>query len=221
MLKPWTFLIISLCLLTLYRESKLYGYNLEFVGIELHSILGFMAAAAISFRFIDKKIQDLHDSILRREGIARDTTGLNKQNSEEDWNRNGHFFNELFEKQGLLSLRKGAKIGQLERLFYIYAMMNPNGFDLIAAIVILKAFFGWIDVRNLKVFKNGLDLNSTQINMLNVELYYAYIFGNLLSLGSGILLGHLAIVVARSIDLLFSSADKISYFDAIQGCFFA
>jgi hypothetical protein len=177
--------------------------NLTKVDINIPSIVGFYVSAFISFNFIDTPIQKLHDRILVKKNVLlKDCFGGSKKIEATSTTKSNAEIRKQFQREHLLSLSKGLEIGQLERLFYIYAVMNQGGFDLIAGIIVLKAFFGWMDTGKIRRSIDASGTAGESEDSEDVLLYYAYIYGNLLSLASGILLGHTATFIAKVVWLI-------------------
>lgn len=89
-------------------------------------------------------------------------------------------------------LKHGKAIGQIERLFYIYAIML-NQFTLLSAWIIMKAFFGWIE-------KPGLTEALRDDERMNVKVYYSYIYGNALSLLVSVALAHVGFMIWATLE---------------------
>jgi hypothetical protein len=65
-----------------------------------------------------------------------------------------------------------ALIGNLERCLYVFAIMFGQP-GIITAVVILKAFFGWVEQLGAKATTNGAPSMKAHI-----AVYYVYIIGN-------------------------------------------
>src|SRR5688572_29969781 len=101
------------------------------LGIDLPAFGGFGLACLLSWLFADVIIQNLYRKRFK-EMLESNLNLTHAQDKEamKDWNKK-------------LDLAFGKRIGRIERVFYIYAIMF-NGLTLLSAWVILKAFYGWI-----------------------------------------------------------------------------
>lgn len=86
-----------------------------------------------------------------------------------------------------LAMELAREIGRVEKLVYVLAVMLGQ-YSLITAVIILKAFFGWINIPR----------SPSQSSELQSDLnyYYVYIYGNMLSLIVGLFLGFVGRIVA-------------------------
>ncbi len=74
-------------------------------------------------------------------------------------------------------------------------------FTLLTAVVILKAFFGWIRTPEIILASGSLqDDEKAATSRHVIVLFHAYVFGNLLSLLTAMILGHGALVLAKLLD---------------------
>lgn len=93
-----------------------------------------------------------------------------------------------------LHLDMGAKIGNIERILYIYSVVISK-YEIIGGWLILKTFWGWIGQIPMGTSKgassNVSDADDYDPKNRQHELltYYLYTYGNGLSLLFGILLG--------------------------------
>lgn len=148
------------------------------LGVDFGLLIGFLVANLVSWVVADRLIQRLYKK--RFSEIVesnRDQTLQDADAKSEAWRTK-------------LDLEFGKRIGRIERVFYIYAVMLGQ-FSLLSAWVILKAFYGWIqkpDVAQLAVSDEDKEITT----------FYAYIYGNALSLLAALILGHFGLLVANA-----------------------
>jgi len=76
----------------------------------------------------------------------------------------------------------GRIVGAIERQVYLYASV-ANIETLFSAILLFKAFFAWLEIKQKNPVKEGQLLSSDQgVQQLSLAKYYGYAIGNLLSL---------------------------------------
>lgn len=140
------------------------------LGIDYTTFLGFLVANLISYFMIDRVIQKFYDHRFN------ELTQLNLENTLREANQES----ERWKRR--LNLDFGKRIGRIERFFYIYSVML-NQFTLLGAWTILKAFYGWIQ-------KPTVAQSMVPEEDKEITTFYIYIYGNALSILSGLLLGH-------------------------------
>jgi hypothetical protein len=148
---------------------------LESAGIRIELLGGFAAAVIISWMAGDIVILELYRRRIRE--IVRgnpDLTGREADVKGDAW-------------RDKLDLEFGRRIGRIERVFYIYAVML-NQFTLLSAWVILKAFYGWIQ-------KPEVSQSTASEKDKDITTFYAYVYGNALSILTGIVCGHAGLIV--------------------------
>ena len=148
---------------------------LEASGVGVELLGGFAAADLISWIIVDHVILALYNR--RFKEILRgnlNLTGDQVNAKSISW-------------RDKLDLDFGRRIGRIERIFYIYAVML-NQFTLLSAWVILKAFYGWIQ-------KPAVSQSSASEEDKDITTFYAYVYGNALSILTGIICGHVGLVV--------------------------
>lgn len=150
-------------------------------GREPCALIGFFVANLISWVAADNFIQGLYDK--RFNEIVKsnpDQTLRDAQAKSEAW-------------RNKLDLEFGKQIGRIERVFYIYAVMFTQ-FSLLSAWVILKAFYGWIQKPSVA--------QSAAPEEDKITTFYAYIYGNALSLILALTLGHFGLLVSQCAECL-------------------
>lgn len=147
------------------------------IGVNLPLFIAFGTVCFISWFFADDLIQFLYDR--RFDDIISKKQCATCEKGDE---HKGNWRKEL-------NLQFGKQIGQIERIFYIYAFML-NAFGLLAAWFILKAFFGWIQ-------KYSGDSLGVPIEQKELTTFYLYIYGNALSLLTAMLLGHAGLIFEK------------------------
>lgn len=153
---------------------------LEVLGVDLCALIGFFVANLISWVAADNFIQGLYDK--RFNEIVKsnpDQTLRDAQAKSEAW-------------RNKLDLEFGKRIGRIERVFYIYAVMFTQ-FSLLSAWVILKAFYGWIQ-------KPSVAQSAAPEEDKEITTFYAYIYGNALSLIVALTLGHFGLLVSNALN---------------------
>jgi hypothetical protein len=150
---------------------------IESVGINIGTLGGFAVAVIISWVAGDHIILMLYKR--RFKEIVQgnpDQTLRDAEARSEAW-------------RNKLDLEFGKRIGRIERIFYIYAVML-NQFTLLSAWVILKAFYGWIQ-------KPTVAQSTATEEDKDITTFYAYVYGNALSILAGIICGHAGVVVSH------------------------
>ena len=149
-------------------------------GIHLPQFIGYVVACAISWFAADPIIHWRYKQLFHQ--LTNDPNKTGKQHEADK-----------AKLASILELKFGKRIGRIERLIYIYAVML-NQFTLLSAWVVLKAFYGWLEKPALaKAFPNDDSKHAT--------LYYAYIYGNGLSLLTALVLAHLGFIVQNAMNL--------------------
>lgn len=151
---------------------------LQTLGVNFGTLIGFLVANLVSWMAADYLIQKLYKR--RFSEIVEtnpDQTLRDAQAKSEAW-------------RNKLDLEFGRRIGRIERVFYIYAVMLGQ-FSLLSAWVIMKAFYGWIQ-------KPNVAQSAAPDEDKEITTYYAYIYGNALSLLAALTLGHFGVLVANA-----------------------
>jgi hypothetical protein len=117
----------------------------------------------------------------------------------------------------MLDIRFGWHIGNIERIIYIYAIMFDK-LSLLTAWVILKAFFGWLEKPRMGssatiegIVGAGVEDRTDEV-VASITLFYSYIYGNGISLLSGVFLAHVGLVLSRAISLSFATSPALCIF---------
>lgn len=150
---------------------------LESAGIRIELLGGFTAAVIISWMAGDHLILALYRRRFRE--IVRGNPDLTSREADAR--------SDAFAWRDKLDLDFGRRIGRIERVFYIYAVML-NQFTLLSAWVILKAFYGWIQ-------KPEVSQSTASEEDKDITTFYAYVYGNALSILTGIVCGHAGLIV--------------------------
>ncbi|MGC4032179.1 MAG: hypothetical protein QM754_10700 [Tepidisphaeraceae bacterium] len=160
---------------------------LRSVGIDIWAILAFFIVNAVSVFVAAPTVGRLHWLLLCR---------MRKQGREE---RPVDVDNARNSIRNLLELEVGGIIGCVERAIFIYAVMVPAHFGVLTAVVILKAFFGWIKQPTAASEDNTAlpDDHWQFTSSKTYKIFAAYIFGNCCSILAGLLLGHVAIIITK------------------------
>jgi hypothetical protein len=154
-------------------------YSLDVPGIEVSKLAGFAAGVLVSWIAGDPLILWLYSRRFRK--IIEGNRSLTFDQGDIEHQR----------WRNRLDLEFGRIIGRIERIFYIYAV-TMSQFTLLSSWVILKAFYGWIQ-------KPTLAQTGAPEEDKDITAFYAYIYGNALSIMVGLACGHLALVVASGI----------------------
>lgn len=157
---------------------------LQMLGVNLSLLLGFLVANLLSWLVADYLIQKLYRiRFAEIVGSNPDQTMRDAQAKSEGW-------------RNKLDLDFGKRIGRIERVFYIYAVMLGQ-FTLLSAWVIMKAFYGWIQRPSVA--------SSTAVEEdKEITTFYAYIYGNALSLLAALMLAHIGLLIANASKVWFS-----------------
>lgn len=148
---------------------------MEGYGIDFPILIGFLFSNLISWLFIDYIITYFYKRRFSDLSEALDKKPSEKLVLIEEW-------------QLKLDIDFGKRIGRLERVLYIYAIMFGKT-AILGAWIVLKAFFGWIGKHN-RNSQNEIE------EMQDITQYYAYIYGNALSLIFALLLSHFGLLLS-------------------------
>jgi hypothetical protein len=157
-------------------------------GIDFPSISAFILVNVVSFLCVGWIIQALCDQRLHVDRTEQRAAQMSS----------------AFRK--MLDMRFGWHIGNIERIIYIYAIMFDK-LSLLTAWVILKAFFGWLEKPKLgsSAQMDGIAASSAEgisdEAVATITAFYSYIYGNGISLLSGVFLAHVGLVLSRVISL--------------------
>jgi hypothetical protein len=102
-----------------------------------------------------------------------------------------------------LGMELAVEIGRLEKLVYVLAVMLDQ-YGLITAVIILKAFFGWITIPQNSSESGELGDRLAFYNY-KLDFFYVYILGNVLSLLVALALGLVGKIIAAFVKDLIGS----------------
>jgi hypothetical protein len=175
------FLTVSLRISTQAAEDTMD--LLMGIGIDLPAFCGFAAACLVSWVWADIVIQSLYNKRFKEMMESNpNLTHSQATQARHSWNRK-------------LDLEFGKRIGRIERIFYIYAVMF-DALTLLSAWVILKAFYGWIQ-------KPSVAQSDAPEAEKEITTFYLYIYGNALSLLVALIVAHGGKILANVFDLIF------------------
>jgi hypothetical protein len=160
--------------------------HFDSIGISLGGLGGFAVAVIISWIAGDNIILTLYKRRFKEIVLENPDRSLRDAEARSEAWRNK------------LDLEFGKRIGRIERIFYIYAVML-NQFALLSAWVILKAFYGWIQ-------KPTVAQSTATEEDKDITTFYAYVYGNALSILAGIICGHAGVVVAHLLNRSLESS---------------
>jgi hypothetical protein len=169
------------------------SYNIDWAWL-----IAFAIASALSFFPIHWIVLKLHDRRMNREIEGNENlTGIQRKEK----------------KEALLShfdLEFAGTIGKLERIVYIFSVMYGAAFAVLSGWLVMKAFTTWLEKQDPNEdlppapATAGTPPSAPPADKATMmRIYHLYLYGNVLSLLSGLGLGALGVAVAKILPKAF------------------